>query len=180
MKKLTRYFFEGLIYLVPAVVSIYIVYIIFIKIDNIFMFKIPGIGFAVTILAITLIGFIASNFLTRGFVNWADGLFSRVPLVKMIYTSVKDLTGAFVGEKKPFKKPVLVAPTPGSSIRLIGFVTKETLEGIGLKDSVAVYLPQSFNYAGNLIIVPRESITPINAEGGDIMAFIVSGGMTAK
>ena len=98
----------------------------------------------------------------------------------MIYTSIKDLIGAFVGEKKGFNKPVLVTLLPGSNIQVIGFVTQENLDNLGLIDKVAVYLPQSYNFAGNLIVAPKEQVIPINAERGSVMAFIVSGGITAK
>ncbi len=180
MKRLTRYFLEGLLVLIPLVATIYVVYAVFTKIDSIFRFEMPGLGFLVTILTITVVGFISSNFITSRLVRLVEKIFSKLPLVKMIYTSVKDLIGAFVGDKKSFDKPVLVTLSPGSNIQVIGFVTRESLENIGLADRVAVYLPQSYNFAGNLIVVPREQVTPLNAESGDIMAFIVSGGVAAQ
>ena len=137
-------------------------------------------GFLVTILSITIIGFISSNFIAKKLVGLVDKIFKRLPFVKMIYSSVKDLIGAFVGDKKSFDKPVLVNLSPGSNIQAIGFVTKEPLENIGFSDKVAVYLPQSYNFAGNLLVVPKEQVTSISAESGDIMAFIVSGGVTAQ
>lgn len=180
MKRLTRYFLEGLLVLVPLVATIYVIYIVFVKIDSIFKFKIPGMGFVVTILTITIVGFIASNFLARKLVGLVDKVFTKLPLVKMIYTSVKNLIGAFVGEKKGFDKPVLVTLFPGSNVQLIGFITRESLKNIGAADTVAVYLPQSYNFAGNLIVVPKEQTTPLTADSGDIMAFILSGGVTAQ
>ena len=180
MKRLTRYFFEGLLVVIPLAASIYVVYAIFTKIDNLFKFEIPGMGFIITILSITIIGFISSNFITRKLVGLVDKIFTKLPFVKMIYTSVKDLIGAFVGDKKSFDKPVLVTISPGSSIQVIGFITRESLENIGLADKVGVYLPQSYNFAGNLLVVPKEQVTPLTVDSGDIMAFIVSGGVTAQ
>ena len=178
MKKLTKYFFEGLIFLVPVLVTVYAIYFVFSKIDGLFRFRVPGMGFVVTIATITLIGFAASNLLTQRLVAVVDGYLRRLPLVRMIYMSVKDLTGAFVGEKKRFDKPVLVRLSAGSDLQVIGFVTAESLDAYGLTDSVAVYLPQSYNFAGNLIIVPRNQVTRLKAESGQVMAFIVSGGVT--
>ena len=66
------------------------------------------------------------------------------------------------------------------NIQVVGFLTRESLEHLGLSDRVAVYLPQSYNFAGNLVVVPREQVTPLNVESGDIMAFILSGGITVK
>jgi uncharacterized membrane protein len=154
MKKLTRYFFEGLLIIVPLGVTMYVISFIFLKIDSIFNFKIPGIGFLITILSITIVGVISSNFITNRLVLFVD--------------------------KKSFDKPVLVTIFPGSSIQVIGFVTRESLASLGLTDSVAVYLPQSYNFAGNLLVVPKAQVTALSAESGDIMAFIVSGGVTAS
>ncbi|RJQ20048.1 MAG: DUF502 domain-containing protein [Nitrospiraceae bacterium] len=180
MKKLTRYFFEGLLLLVPVVASVYIVYLVFIKIDAIFGFKTPGIGFAVTLITITIVGFISSNFLAKKLMNAIDSAFTKLPLVKMIYTSLKNLVNAFVGDKKSFDKPVLVTFSPDSNIQIIGFMTREGLDNIGLSGKVAVYVPQAFNFAGNLILVPREQVTRLSADSSEIMAFIVSGGVASR
>lgn len=179
MKTLTRYFFEGLLVLVPLVATIYVIYAVFTKIDNIFKFEIRGLGFLVTIVSITLIGFISSNFIAKKLVVLVDKLFTKLPLVKMIYTAIKDLIGAFVGDKKSFNKPVLVSLMPGSNIQAVGFITRESLNNFGIIDKVAVYLPQSYNFAGNLLIVPKDQVTPVSADSGDVMAFIVSGGVTS-
>jgi len=176
MRKLTAYFLKGLAFLVPVVATVFVVYIVFVKVDKLFNFDMPGVGFIITITAITAIGFIGSNFLTRRLVHSVDNLFSRLPLVKMIYTSARDLTSAFVGGKKGLS-PVAVTLSPLSNIRLIGFATRDDLDTLGLVDSIAVYLPQSYNFAGNLIIVPKEQVSPINADSAEIMRFIVSGGV---
>lgn len=180
MKKLTRYFLEGLLIIVPLAATIYVVYAILRKIDSIFEFKTPGIGFLVTILTITVAGFISSSLLTKRLMNIIDRTITRLPFVKMIYTAVRDLMNAFVGDKKSFNKPVLVTLSPGGSVYVIGFLTRESLENIGHADKVAVYLPQAYNFAGNLIIVSREQVAPLAAESGDVMAFIISGGVATQ
>lgn len=180
MKKLSQYFLQGLLVLVPFVVTIWVIYTIFQKIDGLFSFNIPGLGLIFTILLIFLVGLITSNFLTRKLVNMADVLFSRLPLVKMIYSSIKDLLNAFVGDKKSFNIPVLVALSSDSDVSAIGFVTNESLDNLGIKDKVAVYLPQSYNFAGNLIVVPKSQVTSLDADSGDVMAFVVSGGVSGQ
>jgi len=179
MKRITRYFLEGLLVLLPLVATIYVIYAVFRKIDSIYEFTIPGMGFLLTIVTITIVGFISSNFIARKAVRLMDNLFAQLPFVKMIYTSIKDLIGAFVGDKKSFDKPVLVTLSPENNIQAVGFVTQQSLEYLGFADKVAVYLPQSYNFAGNLIIVPKEQVTPLTGDSGDIMAFIVSGGVAA-
>jgi uncharacterized membrane protein len=180
MKRLTRYFAEGLFFVVPIALTLYVVYAIFHKIDGLFSFPIPGAGFLLTIAVITFTGFIASNFLARWAVVFVDNIFSRLPLVKMLYTSIKDLVGAFVGDKRSFTKPVTVALSEDGAITAIGFVTAESLAHIGMEGRVAVYMPQSYNFAGNMIVVPADRVAPIDAPAGDVMAFVVSGGVARK
>lgn len=179
MKKLTRYFFEGLIVILPAAATIYFIYLIFIKIDGIFSFSVPGLGLIITIGFILLVGFIASNILTRGVIGLMHELFSKLPLVKIIYNAIKDLIEAFVGEKKKFNKPAMVRIAYGSDVEILGFVTEENLELLGEKEKIAVYVPQSYNFAGNLIIVPRRNVRLLDLGAKEVMTFIVSGGLTA-
>jgi uncharacterized membrane protein len=178
MKTLTNYFLKGLLFLAPIIVTLYILYFIVTAVDQIFGVKIPGLGFLITIALVTAIGFLVSTFLARGAAKLIDNLFSRMPFIKMIYSSIKDLVSAFVGEKKRFDKPVLVSLFPESTVQTLGFITRESMDNIGMADSLAVYLPQSYNFAGNLIVVPREQVTPLDIESGKVMTFIVSGGVS--
>ena len=180
MKRISQYFLQGLLFLIPLFVTLYVIYWIFVNIDGVLNLPVPGLGFLVTIVFITLIGFFASNFLTKNIVHLVDRIFVRLPLVKMIYTSIKDLVNAFVGDKKSFNRPVQVVIDRKSNIRLLGFATCESLDSIGIEDSMAVYLPQSYNFAGNLIIVESDQVIPLTADPGEVMKFIVSGGVSAS
>ena len=180
MKRISQYFLQGLLFLIPLFVTLYVIYWIFIKIDRVLDLPVPGLGFVVTIVFITLIGFIASNFLTRNIVHLVDKVFARLPLVKMIYTSIRDLVNAFVGDKKSFNKPVQVAVDRENNIKILGFATRDSLETIGIKGSMAVYVPQSYNFAGNLIIVKKEQVIPLEIDPGEVMKLIVSGGVSAR
>lgn len=179
LKRLTSYFVNGLLFMVPVVLTLYIFYLIFFKIDHLLAFSTPGVGFLVTIAGITVIGFLVSNFLTRRLMLIVDGLFTRLPLVKMLYSSIKDLISAFVGDKKSFNKPVLVRLAPESGASVLGFVTAESLENLGLDDYTAVYVPQSYNFAGNLLLFPRDQIKPLEVSSSEVMTFIVSGGVAS-
>jgi uncharacterized membrane protein len=162
------------------VATIYVVYLVFVTIDGFLNIPIPGVGFVITLALITLVGFLASNLFTKRLFEGMENLFIRLPLVKLLYSSVKDLIGAFVGEKKTFTKPVLVALTPEGSIKAIGFMTRESLESFGIEDHVAVYFPQSYNFAGNLLLFPKRQVTPLHAEGAEVMTFLLSGGVTGS
>lgn len=178
MRKIAGYFIQGLLFLIPIAATVYILYILFLRIDQIFKFSIPGLGFIMTLALVTLIGLLVSTVIARGAAGLINNLFSRMPIGRMIFSSVRDLMNAFVGEKRQFNRPVLVNLMPGSSVQLMGFVTRETLEGIAGPDSVAVYIPQSFNFSGNVVIVPRDQVSALPIESSRAMAFIVSGGVS--
>jgi uncharacterized membrane protein len=180
MKKISQYFLHGLLFLVPGVATVYVIYLVFAKIDGIFPFDVPGVGFLFTLGLIIAVGFVTSNLLANRMVILVENIFLRLPLVAMIYTSIKDLIQAFVGDKKRFNRPVQVAIDADNHIRVLGFITREDLAALGMMNSVAVYLPQSYNFAGNLIIVDRSRVTPLTADPGEVMKLIVSGGVSAQ
>jgi uncharacterized membrane protein len=184
MKRLLSYFLQGLVFLVPIGLTIWVLLGAVVTIDEWgrgrLGLDIPGFGIAFTISAITFAGFLASNFLTRRLMRTLETLFDRLPLVKMLHGALKDLLSAFVGEKKRFDKPVLVTMNAEKTIKALGFITREDLMYLGEPDCVAVYFPQSYNFAGQVVLVAREAIRPIDQSSGDLMAFIVSGGITGK
>jgi uncharacterized membrane protein len=151
---------------------------VFATIDGWLGIPIPGVGFLATVVLITVFGFLASSFITRQMLALVEGVLERLPFVRLLYSSTRDLLNAFVGEKRRFDKPVLVAPFASGEARALGFITQETLASMGMLEHVAVYLPQSYNFAGSLLIFPRTAVTVLDAESADVMAFIVSGGVT--
>ncbi len=188
MKRILKYFLRGLLVFVPAGLTIFILVYIFTGLDKLFskLFPIafPGLalllGLLVTIGGIFLIGLFASNFVGKKLLGLVDKLFAKVPLVKMLYSAIRDLVEAFAGEKKKFDKPVLVTFGPNSYAKVVGFMTRENLDNLGLKDHVAVYLPQSYNFAGNVLIFPKEAVKPLDIESSEAMTFIVSGGVAGE
>ena len=177
MRRLVNYFFRGLIVTAPVVVTAYVCYRIFVGIDGWLGIPVRGAGFVVTLAVITLAGFLASTILARSLVAAVDGLMNRLPFVRLLYSSTRDLLSAFVGEQRRFDKPVLVTLVPGGHIRAFGFVTQESLERFGLERHVAVYLPQSYNFAGSLLVFPADQVEAVAGDSADVMAFIVSGGV---
>jgi uncharacterized membrane protein len=182
MARLLTYFFRGLVVLAPLVLTVWLTFEVFRSVDRwlggLFGFTIPGAGVLLTIAFITLFGFLASNFLARTVLGAVERVLARLPFVRLLYSSTRDLLNAFVGERRRFDAPVLVALSPDSNLKALGFVTQESLERYGLEGHVAVYLPQSYNFAGNLVVVPASQVERIPAGGADVMAFIVSGGVT--
>ena len=179
MSRLINYFLKGLVFLAPFAFTIYVCERVFTTIDGWLRLPVPGMGFVITVVLITAFGFVAQNFLTRGLLGIIENLLNRLPFVRLLYSSTKDLLNAFVGEHRRFDKPVLVAPYAGGVARAIGFVTQESLDALGIADHVTVYLPQSYAVAGTLLIFPANAVTPLLADSAEVMAFIVSGGVTA-
>jgi uncharacterized membrane protein len=176
MQLLIRYFFRGLLVFVPAVLTIAIVVFVFRKVDALMGIPIPGAGFVATITIIVVTGALASNFVTRRLFEFVESLFQKLPFVKILYSSIRDVTDAFVGERKGFDRPVLVTLDEANGIRAVGFLTRDSLPEAGLPDHACVYLPQSYNFAGFLAVVPQRLVAPLPARGADAMAFVVSGG----
>ena len=184
MRRLVYYFLQGLIFLVPIVFTLWAVGSAFLAIDRwigrLIGAPIFGLGFAVMLVGVTAFGFLASNFLTRRLLHAFEELLDRLPLLKLLHTSIKDLMSAFVGEKRKFNKPVLVDLGGDGRLKAVGFVTRDSMESFGRPDDVAVYFPQSYNFAGQVVVVPRAAVTAIDVDASDAMAFIVSGGVTGK
>lgn len=175
MRLLLRYLAQGTLVAVPIAITLYVVVAIVTFIDGLLHFRIPGLGFGVTLGLLVLLGFVASSVVGTRLVAFAEGVLGRLPLVKILYNAIRDLVGAFVGDRKGFDRPVLVQLPAG--VVLFGFATRDPLPFAELDDHVAVYFPQSYNVAGNVVAVPRASITPLDVKSSELMSFVVSGGI---
>lgn len=176
MRLLLRYLAQGALIAVPIAITLYVVVALVRFVDGLLHLDVPGLGLALTLLLLTVLGFIASSVIGGRLVALAEGVLGRLPLVKILYNAIKDLTGAFVGDRKGFDRPVLVRLPDG--LGLFGFATRDALPFPGLDDHVAVYFPQSYNVAGNVVAAPRASVEPLDVKSSELMGFVVSGGIT--
>jgi uncharacterized membrane protein len=179
-RRLARWFAQGLLITVPAGITIYVTWIAVRWVDGLLGLPVPGLGLLVVLATVTIIGAFASTFVTRSLLGAMDELLGRVPFIRLLYTSLRDLVNAFVGTRRRFTRAVRVALSPDGAVSVLGFVTADDLRNLGLPGHVAVYLPQSYNFAGQLIVVPADRVTPLEAESGEVMALIVSGGVTGS
>lgn len=177
MKRFLGYFLNGLLFSAPIALTLYVCYRVFRAVDSWLNLPIPGTGFIATVVIITLVGYLASTFLWKTVFSFVEEAMSRLPFVRYLYTALKDVLGAFVGERRRFDKPVMVTLTADGHARALGFLTQESLQRLGLGGMVAVYLPQSYNFAGQLLLFPADQVAPVTAQSSDVMAFIVSGGV---
>jgi len=179
-KKILRYFIQGLIILAPIGITAYVLYWLFDKVDSILRpyVNIPGLGFAIIIIFILLVGWVSSSFLMGGFINFFDQWMERTPGIKFIYSSTKDFFEAFAGDKKKFNQAIL-AQAFNNDVWVVGFLTDEELQKFELgADYVAVYVPQSYHWAGQLFILPRGKVKKIEKiTSGEAMKYAVTGGV---
>lgn len=179
LSRLGAYFFQGLLLVVPIVVSTWVLYKAFEYVDQLLPIQLgTGVGFLIIIVGLTLLGFIGSLLITRPILMLLERIISNVPVLKFLYSTIKDFMEAFVGEKKRFTEGVIVTMDQQNGIQRLGFVTAKDLTKLGLPGKVAVYMPFSYQFAGELYIVPAESVKPAAVSGSDMMKFIVSGGVT--
>jgi len=180
MRALVNYFLRGIVVVAPIAFTAYVCVRLFELVDSWLPFAVaPGVGFVLVIAAFVLVGFLASTFIARGLFALVESVLTRLPFVRLLYTSTKDLLNAFVGEQRRFDKPVLVTILPEAGGRAIGFVTQDVLDHLGLHGQVAVYFPLSYSVAGHMVIFPAERVEPLRGDSAEVMAFIVSGGVTS-
>ncbi|MCB9251240.1 MAG: DUF502 domain-containing protein [Flavobacteriales bacterium] len=175
------YFLRGLVFIAPIIITYGIIKWVFETLDGILPLGTPGLGILVMLVVITIFGYFGSKLFYQPLFEWFENLLERTPGVKFIYTSIKDMLEAFVGDKKRFKEPVLVKMND-SGILKIGFITSKDLSNLNrpdiLEDYYGVYFPHSYNFSGNHFLVKKDQIIPFEANSSEVMKYVVSGGIT--
>jgi len=185
VKRLVGYFFQGFIYIAPLGVTAYVIYRVFTfldeplrQIEELFFGKhIPGLGILTLLALLTLLGWLGSTILARPFKSFVRKLLDRAPLIAAIEGAVRDLLGALFAKERRFSHPVVVQMSGVTDLEKLGFITQEDLSELGLREKVAVYFPHSYNFSGELYIVPRGRLRVVDISAQAAMKFIVSGGM---
>lgn len=183
MKKSTfqfipRYFLRGLLLVVPIALTIYIIVISIRWLDGLIGLGLPGLGLLIILGSITIVGYLGSTLLAQPILRFFEGIMLKLPFVRIIYTSLKDLVSAFVGDQQKFKQAVMVDIVPDGSIKRIGFITQQDMTSLGAPGFVAVYFPHSYNISGNLLLIPIEQVKPLTISRTEVLKFIISGGVS--
>jgi uncharacterized membrane protein len=194
MKKLFgiifAYFIKGLIVVVPIGITLYLMYWAVYKLDSALNLSgffltdskgkpiyIPGLGILNVLLVIIIVGILLTNVVTDPIKRWLNRWIDRLPIFKFLYSSIKDLTEAFVGEEKKFSEPVLVEVNE-FGLKKVGFLVQKDLTKLNLPGEVAVYFPFSYSFAGQVVIISADKVKPIDKGAGEMMKFVISGGVS--
>lgn len=197
LRNLFQYFLQGLIILAPIGITVWGVLALFTFVDSILPdlidkiipnalgtdaqgrpIKIPGLGFILVMIIVIGVGYVSSSFIIGKLVVLFDKVLERTPGIKIIYSTVKDFFEAFAGNKRKFNKSVLVSVNQ-PDIWQVGFITQNEVQQFGLQEYVAVYVPQSYAFAGHLYFVKKERVRILtDVSSADAMKFAISGGVT--
>ncbi len=175
---------RGLTIVLPIVATLWIVRYLFVTIDAWFQpseatkLAFPGLGLLTIVVIASIVGIAAKSNPTRKPIQQLERGIARIPVIRLVHGTIKDVFDALLGRKKRFDKPVLVHLGGGIDAEMIGFVTSEDLGPIGREGSVVVYFPQSYNIAGSLIVMARERLQPIDLDATTVMSFVMSGGVS--
>ncbi|MEY4172368.1 MAG: DUF502 domain-containing protein [Schleiferiaceae bacterium] len=180
--RLVNYFVQGLLYTTPLALTVYALYWSLSTLDSIIPFDVPGLGLLSLLVGVTAIGYLGNFAVRTPLVKLVDGLLEKLPLVKLVYSSTKDVMKSLTGKKKGFEHAVLVRMAPDSEVRKVGFVTDETLKELGNAPEgfVMVYVPLALTIMGDMYVVPQSYIEPLNGKTGDIMKYLIAGGVVGQ
>ena len=185
MRKIVNNFLQGLLFVSPIGLTAYLIFLAFQTIDGIlspiedhFKFYIPGLGILAMLIVITILGYIGQTVIAKPFKALLERLITKAPFLNMVYSSIRDFMQAFVGKEKKFNQPVSVIVSNNPEIERFGFITQHDLSELNIPNKVAVYFPLSYAFTGELLIVPSEQVRTLDIPSGELMKFIVSGGVT--
>lgn len=145
---------------------------------------VPGMGLVSGLVLIALIGLLSHVLIFQKLFNLGEAIFRRLPLVKTIYTAIKDFIGYLSPEKADEMGKVVLVQLPGQSFQLIGFVTREQFDDLpftpAAENPVAVYMPMSYQIGGYTLLLPRDCLTPLDMPFEQAMRLVVTGAVTKR
>lgn len=185
MNKISKYFLNGVIVLVPIAITVFVVSQVFVFTEWLVgrflppFLRFPGMALLVMVSLIVLIGLLSTHWALKWLLTWAEVMVNRIPGIKFVYNSVKQLSSAMLDSKSLLKNPVLV-PFPHTNSRALGFITSEVSESIAKKmpgRHVCVFVPMSLNMtAGFNLFVPEEDVTPLDVTSESALQYVLTAG----
>ncbi len=182
MKHVYQYFFRGLLAALPLGLTIYLLYLFLSGMEQFALwwlrpligeFYLPGLGLLIGIGAIVLLGFVISRPYAHKLLSLIELPFTNLPLVKSIYSSLKNFADYFAPNSEKVAQQVVILKIPGNELEIVGLITRQNVhglpEGFQKGDRVAVYLPMGYMIGGYTVFVPRAWLTPISMTVEEVM-----------
>jgi len=190
MSRLNTTFFTGLATLVPVAATLYFLYWLAITTESLLgrmvrmvlpeQYYLPGTGVAVSIMLVFAVGLLMKSWLVRMVFSWWENLLYRIPLIKSIYGSIRDLI-SFISRTPETELQQVVTVSMGKGLRVIGFVTRDNLADLSsdmvADDDIVVYVPLGYMIGGHTMLISRSRIQPLNLSREDAMRFVLTGGL---
>ena len=191
-KRLYQYFFRGLLTVLPLGLTVYLLFLFVSFLESMAMFVIrpivgdfylPGLGIALAVLAILALGYLVSQSYTTRFVSLVELPFTNLPVIKSIYSSLKNFADYFAPHEKDTQQVVRLC-APGSELSIVGLVTRQNMsdlpQGLASEDNIAVYLPMGYMIGGYTVFVPRSWVHPIDMSVEEAMRSSLIAWMSAN
>ncbi|OOG25655.1 hypothetical protein B1C78_05985 [Thioalkalivibrio denitrificans] len=194
MPNLARTFLTGLAAILPIMITLALLWWIGSTLEQVLggilqailpeLLYFPGLGIFAGLVLILALGFLLRAYLVRGLFDWLEGLMERIPVVKTIHGTVRDVTRLLSGDiHERFGQAVLVS-FPGTDFKLVGFITREDFTGLpdnlGGDDTIAVYTPMSYQIGGYTLMLPRKRVEKLDLSLEDAMRYALTAGVSAR
>ena len=188
--KLRNYFITGVLVLIPIGVTLYLT-LFFIKIfskilpqeinpNNYLPYSIPGLEIIISIIVITVIGWLSLSFLGKKLVKLVNDIFKKIPFLRTVYSAIGQMTQSFSQSRKSKKKSVVLVEYPRKGSWAVGFATQENTGEIASKTNknlINVFVPTTPNpTSGFLLMFPKDEIIYLDMSFEEASKFIVSAG----
>ena len=182
MSFIYRIFLKGLLTLLPITITIYLLVWIATSFESAFGgvmrrslppgFDLPGVGIVFALLLIFVVGLLVNNYITHRVIRWFEVRLERMPVIKSIYSPIRDVTQLFVKSEKAnaAQRVVFVQPYGSTGAEVLGLVTRDHFGEFAIgtvpADSIAVFIPFSYAMGGTTVILPRSRVreTTIDAD----------------
>jgi uncharacterized membrane protein len=192
MNALGKLFLKGLVVVIPVTLTLAILWWVAASAERLLGvvlkfilpagWYVPGMGLIAGLALIVLIGLLSHVLIFQKLFNLGEAIFHRLPLVKTIYTAIKDFIDYLNPDKKNEMGKVVMVQLPGQAFQLIGFVTREQFDDLPFtptaEDPVAVYMPMSYQIGGYTLFLPRNCLTPLDIPFEQGMKLVLTGAVT--
>jgi len=192
MNSLGKLFLKGLAVVIPVTLTLAILWWVATSAEQLLGavlkfvlpvgWYIPGMGLISGLALIALIGLLSHVLIFQKLFNLGETIFNRLPLVKTIYTAIKDFIDYLNPESEHKMGKVVMVQLPGQEFQLIGFVTREQFDDLPFtptaEDPVAVYMPMSYQIGGYTLFLPRSCLTPLDIPFEQGMKLVLTGSVT--